>query len=129
MGTALSSGTSLAIGAGVAFGTGSVGGALADISSQLLYDGKVSNWGSVGWSTLQWGTINTLNAFACAGFEAFQIADTALGYGIAEAITVTSLMNIGFGSGGFLIDVLRSNAAKRRQSQLSLPSFNFAYGF
>jgi len=129
MGTALSSGTALAIGAGVAFGTGFIGGALSNISSQLIYDGKVSSWGSVGLSALQCGTINTLNAFACAGFEAFQIASYAIGFGTLEAITVTSLMNIGFGTGGLLIDILRANVAKRKQSQISLPSFNFAYGF
>jgi hypothetical protein len=112
MGTAISSGAAIAIGSGVAFGAGAIGGAFSDLSSQLVYNGRVSDWGSVAWSALEWGAVNTISAFSCAGFESFLIADTAVGYGMAEAITVTSLVNIGCGTGGFWVDVLRANTPK-----------------
>ena len=66
VGNSLSVGAALAIGTTVAFGSGALGGVTSDILTQIVNNGSVSNWGSVGVSALQWGVLNTIGTYLSA---------------------------------------------------------------
>lgn len=108
MGTAISTTAAVAIGIGTAFVSGAIGGAVVDVATQLANYGTINSVGSIGISALQWGVINTLNAFLGSSIEALSIFDIGIGFSKTAATIVSIITNITTGKLGLDMDVFRS---------------------
>ncbi len=118
MGNALSAGTALAIGTSIAFGSGAIGGVASDMLTQIANNGKVSDWGSLGISALQWGLINTAGAFLGSIYGPLPNLKTAI---------ISGGVNIITGGIGLAFDVIRDRINKRKQ--MNNLSYIYDYGF
>ena len=87
-GTTLTMGAYAAFGVGalLAFGTGAIAGAGMEITGQLINNGGVTNWKSVGFAALEWGMLNTASAFFAALGEAAVI--DATGYFTTNILSI-----------------------------------------
>ena len=108
MGTAISTTAAVAIGIGTAFVSGAIGGAVVDVATQWANYGTINSVGSIGISALQWGVINTLNAFLGSSIEALSIFDIGIGFSKTAATIVSIITNIITGKLGLDMDVFRS---------------------
>ena len=110
MGNSLSVGAALAIGTTIAFGSGALGGFTSDSLTQIVNNGRVSNWESVMISALQWGGLNTIGTYLSAlggphltNFENF---------------VLSQVFNHLTSSLGLLFDMLRSSFERQKQAAL-----------
>jgi hypothetical protein len=97
-------------GIAVAFGSGFVVGMGADLATQVvnLKSGEIIGWSNIGSAALtglQWGILNTINAFTCglAGDMIEFSANLALGL----------WANFMYGSIGLLFDIFRGQKSKK----------------
>lgn len=98
--------------------SGAICGANSDMLTQLANTGKVSDWGSVCISALQWGVINTAGAFLGSVGGPLTNLETALVSGVFGNVT---------GGIGLAADVIRDRTNRRKQTN-SL-SYIYSYGF
>ena len=111
VGNAIGAGTALAIGTSIAFGSGAVGGATSDIFTQIINNGSVTDWASVGISALQWGVLNTVGTYLSSlggphltGFENF---------------VLSQVFNHLTSSIGLLSDLIRASINKKGMARMS----------
>ncbi len=102
----LSAGAALAIGTSIAFGSGAIGGAVSDMLTQSINNGRVSDWNSVGISALQWGLINTASAY---------LGSIGGPLSKLETTFITGVFNNVTGGIGFVVDVIRNMISNRKQ--------------
>lgn len=116
VGIAAWSGASWGIALGASAGTGILGGFTMDTLSQTMYNGKVTDWASVGWSSLQGGIANVVSMLS-----------TSVGGGAGTSWAANLGMNVvmGFPVSGisFAIDMFRyyvwiSEEEKERRRRL-----------
>ena len=104
-GITISAGAALSIGSGIAFLSGFVGGAATDALTQRIYNGEINDWNSVVSSGVQWGVINTANAFLCSLAGSIPNFETGLLSGIFGSATSAV---------GMVIDVLKNIKNKKK---------------
>ena len=119
----LSAGASLAIGAGIAFGSGFVIGMGSDVALQAI-NNRVQkiDWGAAAWTGVEWGVLNTLNAFT--GGLAGDLT------GFASNFIWNTFLNLNYGGFGVIVDVLRAQSIKPKQKTNQVGYINnmvFAY--
>ena len=102
----LSAGAALAIGTSIAFGSGAIGGAVSDMLTQSINNGRVSDWNSVGISALQWGLINTASAY---------LGSIGGPLSKLETTFITGVFNNVTGGIGFVVDAIRNMISNRKQ--------------
>ena len=99
-GFAAYSGIAWGISLGASAGSGALGGLAMDTLSQVMHEGKVNDWQSVGWSVLQGAVINTISMLS-----------TAIGGGAGSSWSANIGLNVvmGFPVSGisFTLDMLR----------------------
>jgi hypothetical protein len=99
-GVALGKGVALGIGAGIAFCSGFIGGMGADLWFQST-TGSDLNWGQAALAGLQWGLLNTVNAFTVGLAGPLE--------GFAAPFVLSLFGNIMYGTLGLLFDIVRTN--------------------
>ena len=101
-----STGAALAIGTGIAFCSGFVGGATADMFTQLANDGAVYDFSSVIASGLQYGVINTSSAFL-GSLGAFSPLESGI---------LSVMFGSVFSAIGMTIDVIRNRQSIKKRT-------------
>ena len=109
-GATISSGSAIAIGTAIAFGSGAIGGAISDVFNQISNYGQVEDFGSVIFTALEWGVLNTASAYLSSMAGPLD--------GVAS-FALSQVFGHWTGAIGLLIDIMR---ARKSDAQTEISS-------